>query len=84
MPILKGNYRNVQGLLERATLMVEPANGGFRDVETGEMYKAQEYKVTDHTAIEIISEHTDTEVVYAAFEPDAGECKRIGMPVTRL
>lgn len=81
MHILKGNYRNEQGLLERATLMVESANGGFRDVETGEVYKAQEYKVTDYTSIEIISERTSTDVVYTAFVPDAGECERIGMPI---
>lgn len=82
--ILKGNHRNEQGLLERTTLMVEPTNDGFRDVVTGAMYKAQEYKAGNVTVIEIISKDTSTDVVYTAFIPDAGECERIGMPVARL
>lgn len=83
MRILKGHYRNQQGLMERSTLMVEPADGGWRDVHTGGMYKAQEH-ADDPGAIEIIDQWTDTDAVYRAFVPDAGECERIGMPIIRL
>lgn len=81
MHILKGYHRTTQGLLERSTIVIERTNAGFRGPLTGEAYKAQEYKDCGNTVIEIISTDTDTDQVYSAFLPDAGECERIGMAV---
>ena len=77
MHIIKGHYRNESGDLSIGTLLVEQANGKFRDAESGARLVANHYAVAQGiTGIEITSPDSLIE-----FLPDAGEIDRIGMSV---
>jgi hypothetical protein len=76
MHSLSGHYRDGSGFLSPGRLLVEKTENGFRDPETCEALCAREYRVSQ-SVIEV-------EIPQAYFVPSAGECGRIGMPVTRL
>lgn len=78
MKIINGHYRDASGLLEPGSLHLEEFDGQWRGAHSGHRLFARRYAVaTGIRAIEITSPDALTE-----FVPDAGECERIGMPVT--
>ena len=80
MHILKGHWRDDQGLMTIGTLLVEKKDGNFIVPDTGSRLYATAYAYCsdeDKTAVEITGPH-----VAWYFAADRGECERIGMPVS--
>jgi hypothetical protein len=81
MRILKGCYREEAGgvMIRHGELMVDERDGAYYDAETGGPLTATEFALTsDVRGIDITS---DTDSYH--FDPNAGECERIGLAVIR-
>ncbi len=83
MHIIKGHYRNEDGLLEPGRLMLEKVADGWRSAEGLWRLEASKYVICRDSVgvasvgIEIASPDSMTN-----FLPDEGECERIGMVVS--
>lgn len=77
--IITGHYRQEGGSLEPGKLLVLVKQDGTVLSETGGAIKARSFVVTeDITSIEL---YGDT--IAFDFEPDVGECERVGIPINQ-
>jgi hypothetical protein len=77
--VISGIYRETAGgvSIRSGKLHVYQRDGRFHDVETGSLVRATSFALTDRTtAVDITSQHGVWH-----FDPDAGECERIGLPI---
>jgi hypothetical protein len=79
---LRGLFREEAGgvAIRHGQLMLEERNGAFIDAEDGGRVTAEEFALTRTVrGIDVTGENSTYH-----FDPDAGECERVGLSIRRL